>query len=220
MKLNFEKVVSYIDNLYESDEAYKKTFIELTDLKKFGTVVDSDVSRMMQLVIRLVRPRRILEIGTSIGYSTVSMAHIAKEYGGKITTIEFDEQSARQAMKNFQKADVAEYIEVIIGDAQEIIPTLNGTYDLIFQDVGDKTLYPVLLNDLLTLLKPGGVLLAEDTLFPVMDMDVSEDSDDGRWMKNACEAIKEFNTMIANSPYLQSTILPLGDGLTISIKKG
>ena len=80
---------------------------------------------MMQLLIRLVRPQRILEIGTSIGYSTVSMANVAKEYGCKITTNEYDEQSAKQAIKNFKHAGVVELIEVIIGDAKEIIPTLK-----------------------------------------------------------------------------------------------
>ena len=222
MKINFEKAVSYIDTLYENDEAFKKNYLESTELKKFGTVVDSDVSRMMQILIRLVRPQKILEIGTSIGYSTVSMADIAKEYGGKITTIEYDEQSAQQAIKNFRHAGVAEFIEVIIGDAKEIIPTLNESYDLIFQDVGDKTLYPVLLDNLVTLLKPGGVFLAEDSLFPVMDVTVSkpEDSDQVTRMKRSFESLDEFNRMIAHSPFLRSTILPIGDGLTIGIKTG
>jgi predicted O-methyltransferase YrrM len=93
MKINFGKAVSYIDTLYENDEASKTKYIETTELKKFGTIIDSDVSRMMQLLIRLVRPQRILEIGTSIGYSTVSVANVVKEYGGKITTIEYNEQS-------------------------------------------------------------------------------------------------------------------------------
>ena len=95
MKINLEKAVSYIDSLYENDETFKKEYIASTELKQFGTVVDSDVSRMMQLLIRLVRPQKILEIGTSIGYSTLSMAVIAREYGGRITTIEYDEQSAK-----------------------------------------------------------------------------------------------------------------------------
>ena len=115
---------------------------------------------MMQLLIRLVRSQRILEIGTSIGYSTVSMVNVAKEYDGKITTIEYNEQLAKQAIKNFKHAAVAELIEVIIGDAKEIISTLKESFDLVFQDVGDKTLCPVLLDNLVTLLKPGGVFLA------------------------------------------------------------
>jgi predicted O-methyltransferase YrrM len=222
MKIDFEKAVSYIDTLYENDEAAKKRYIESTGLKKFGTVVDSDVSRMMQVLLRLVRPQRILEIGTSIDYSTVCMAIIAKEYGGKITTIEYDEQSAKQAIKNFRHAGVAEFIDVIIGDAAEIIPTLTESFDLIFQDVGDKTLYPGLLNNLITLLKPGGVFLAEDSLLPAMDMKVSgsEDVDQRERLKKSFASLEEFNTMIAHSPYLKSTILPIGDGLTIGIKTG
>ncbi len=222
MKINFEKAVSYIDTLYENDEACKKQYLGSTALKNFGTVVDSDVSRMMQIIIRMVRPHTILEIGTSIGYSTVSMAGIAREYGGQITTIEYDEQSAQQALKNFRHAGVADCIEVIIGDAREIVPTLNDRYDLIFQDVGDKTLYPVLLDTLVALLKPGGVFLAEDSLFPVMDMSVSEpeDRDQIKRMKRSSESLDEFNRMIARSPLLRSTILPVGDGLTIGIKIG
>jgi predicted O-methyltransferase YrrM len=222
MKINFEKAVSYIDTLYENDEAAKKRYIESTELKKFGTVVDSDVSRMMQLLLRLVRPQRILEIGTSIGYSTVSMVNIAKEYGGKITTIEYDEQTAKQAIKNFQRAGVAEFIDVIIGDATEIIPTLTERFDLIFQDVGDKTLYPGLLDALITLLKPGGVFLAEDSLLPVMDLTASrsEDLDQRERIKKSFKSLEKFNEMIAHSPYLKSTILPIGDGLTIGVKIG
>jgi predicted O-methyltransferase YrrM len=222
MKINFEKAVSYIGTLYENDEACKKKYLGSTELKTFGTVVDSDVSRMMQILLRLARPHRILEIGTSIGYSTVSMAVIAKEYGGRITTIEYDGQSAQQAIKNFRHAGVAECIEVIVGDAKEIIPTLNERYDLIFQDVGDKTLYPVLLDSLVALLKPGGVFLAEDSLFPVMDVTASGsgDRDQIQRMKRSSESLEEFNRMVARSPLLRSTILPVGDGLTIGIKTG
>ncbi len=215
MKINFEKSVSYIDALYEKDEESKINYIDSTELKSFGTVVGSDVSRMMQLLIHLTRPQRILEIGTSIGYSTVSMANIAKEYGGTITTIEYNEQSAQQAIKNFEHAGVAELIEVKIGDAKEIIPTLKESFDLIFQDVGDKTLYPVLLNNLITLLKPGGILLAEDSLLPVVDKNVSELKN---FKSEQVDALDEFNKMIAHCPYLKSTLLPIGDGLTIGIK--
>jgi predicted O-methyltransferase YrrM len=215
MKINFEKAVSYIDTLYEKDEETKINYIDSTELKMFGTVVGSDVSRMMQLLIYMKRPQRILEIGTSIGYSTVSIANIAKEYGGKITTIEYSEQSARQAIKNFEHAGVAELIEVKIGDAKEIIPSLKESFDLIFQDVGDKTLYPILLNDLIALLKPGGVLLAEDSLLPVLDMNSSELK---HFKSDQVEALDEFNQMVARCPYLKSTLLPIGDGLTIGIK--
>ena len=222
MQIDFEKAVSYIDTLYENDDTFKKKYIESTGLKKFGTVVDSDVSRMMQLVLWLVRPQKILEVGTSIGYSTVSMANIAKEYGGKITTIEVDAETAQQAIKNFRHAGVAECIEVITGDAQEIIPMFKENFDLIFQDVGDKTLYPALFAPLVAPLKPGGVFLAEDSLFPVIDMSASdpEDPDRVQRIKKSCESLEAFNIMIARCPDLRSTILPIGDGLTVAVKTG
>jgi predicted O-methyltransferase YrrM len=173
---------------------------------------------MMQLLIRLLRPQRVLEIGTSIGYSIVSMANVVKESGGKITTIEYNEQSAKQAITHFTHADIAELIEVIIGDAKEIISTFQKRFDLIFQDVGDKTLYHILLNNLVTLLKPGVVFLAEDSLLPGRDMNVSkyEDFDQVKWI----EALEEFNKLMAHGLYLNSTLLLIGDGLTIGIKIG
>jgi predicted O-methyltransferase YrrM len=224
MKINLEKAASYIDTLYQSDEATKNQYLDATELTRFGTVVGSDVARMLQLLLHMIRPQRILEIGTSIGYSTVSMAVIAREYGGTITTIEYNEQSARQAIKNFEQAGVADLIEVKIGDAREIIPTLKESFDLIFQDVGDKRLYPELLNNLVALLKPGGVLLAEDSLLPVMNVDVSMlkdlSFDQKKWkqIKDSMESLEEFNKMIASCPSLKSTLLPIGDGLTIGIK--
>jgi predicted O-methyltransferase YrrM len=84
--------------------------------------------------------------------------------------------------------------------------------DVIFQDVGDKKLYSQLFDDCVRVLKPGGLLLAEDTLFPVMD----------RFKQHHNElviSINEFNEMVANNPHLESTLLSIGDGLTVAIKK-
>ena len=146
------------------------------------------------------------------------MASVAKEYGGKITTIEYDEQSAKQAIKNFKHAVVAELIEVIIGDAKEIIPTLDESFDLVFQDVGDKTLYSILLNNLVTLLKLGGVFLAEDSLLPAIYVNISKSEDFDR--VQCIESLEESNKLIAHCPFLSSPILPIGEGLTIGIKLG
>jgi predicted O-methyltransferase YrrM len=211
--VNLEETSRYINNLYKKRGVNKKEYIESTELKKFGSVIDEDVSRMIQVLFMLTRPLKVLEIGTSIGYSTVSMATIVKEYGGKITTIEYDENVAEQAIKNFERFGVAENIEVKIGDAREILPQIESNeFDAIFQDVGDKKLYPVLFDDCLRILKHDGLLLAEDTLFPVMD----------RFKKYRNELvvpINEFNEMVANDPRLKSTLLSIGDGLTVAIKK-
>jgi predicted O-methyltransferase YrrM len=210
MTMNLEKATSYINALYEKRGFSKKEYIEATELQEFGIVVDDDVSRALYVLARLTQARRILEIGTSIGYSTVSIAKAIKGYDGKILTIEYDQHVARQAMKNFERAGVAQNIEVKIGDAREIVPRIREQFDLIFQDVGDKKLYPLLFDDCVRLLKPGGLLLAEDTLFPVMELDSKG--------AHFVAPIQTFNEMVADNSFLESTIVPIGDGLTIAVK--
>lgn len=138
------------------------------------------------------------------------MAQILKEYGGKITTIEYDEKVADQAKQNFVNAGVEEYIELKLGDAKKILPGIQEKYDLVFQDV-DKRLYSFLFNDCLRILKTGGILIAEDTLFPVLDLDV-------KWHE-LIKPIEQFNELVVNCPELDSTLLPIGDGVIFAVKK-
>jgi predicted O-methyltransferase YrrM len=205
-----DTAADYINALYEKRTIGRNSYIDSSGLKKFGNVIDEDVSRALKLLVRLAGARNILEIGTSIGYSTLSMANAVKGRNGRIMTVEFDPQVARQAIKNFEREGVDDIIEVVVGDAREVVPKMRGPFDLIFQDVGNKGLYQVLLDDCIRLLKPGGLLLAEDTLFPIMDL---------RGMRpTTIQSIRMFNELVADSPYLESTILPIGDGLTVAIK--
>ncbi|MBC8525841.1 MAG: O-methyltransferase [Candidatus Cloacimonetes bacterium] len=209
--MNFETINKYIADLYANKTSLTRSKYESsTELKDFVPVVDDDVAMLLRLLLQLTCARRVLEIGTSIGYSTTSMAQVVKKYDGKIITIEFDEKVASQAQTNFKRAGVADFIELQIGDAQVLIPQLQGDFDLIFQDV-DKRLYPRLLPDCIRLLKQGGLLVAEDTLFPVIDLDPE-------W-HHLIPPIEEFNHLVANNPELESTILPIGDGVTLAIKK-
>ncbi len=212
--MNFEKAGTYIESLYEKSKLTQKQYTEATELKDFAPVIDDDVARMLQVLITLVKPQKILEIGTSVGFSTVSMANAVKAYGGKITTIEIDPEVARQAVKNFEREGVTEQIEVRIGEARTIVSGMNEEFDLIFQDVGDKKLYGEMLEDYLRVLKPGGLLLAEDTLFPVFDFDSALGD-----LTPMCESLDTFNKKIAACPQFESTLLPIGDGLTVAIKR-
>lgn len=209
--MEFEKIHNYIENLYKNDnDMNRKAFIEGTELKDFIPVVDDDVARTLKLIINMLKPKKILEIGTSIGFSASSMAREVKEYGGRIITIEYDERAAKQAEQNFKKQGLDNIVEIKVGDAKEIIPNLYGEFDMIFQDV-DKRLYPVLFQECLRLLKKGGILAAEDTLFPVLDLD-------DKW-HNLIEPIEQFNNLVVNCKHLKSTLLPIGDGLIVAIKK-
>lgn len=209
--MDFQKINQYIEGLYEEKtNLSKQEYVSNTKLKDFIPVVDNDVARFLKLMIRITKPMNILEIGTSIGYSTTSMAQIVKEYGGKITTVEFDETVAKQARENFINAGVNDVIDLKIGDAKKIVPSLHSPFDLIFQDV-DKHLYPLLLKDCLRLLKTGGLLIAEDTLFPVLDLEE-------RWL-DLVEPIRQFNQLVVDCQELESSLLPIGDGVILAVKR-
>lgn len=207
--MTLDTINEYIAGLYAGQEG-RDRYVEETELKEFIPVVDDDVARLLKLLLHMVRPTRVLEIGTSIGYSTTSMAQVVRGYGGKIFTVEFDGQVAEQARKNFERAGVSDCIELLIGDAREVLPQLETGFDFIFLDV-DKRLYPGLLSICTHLLRRGGVLAAEDTLFPVIDLDA-------KW-HHLIAPIDEYNRLVCASDELESTVLPIGDGVTVAVKK-
>lgn len=209
---NAERYDSYIENLYQTKNTLRrKDFIERTGWRDFVPVVDDDAARFLQLVLQLKKPLSILEIGTSLGFSTTSMALTAKRYGGKIITVEFDQNVADQAQKNFCQAGVDDVIQIVQGDAKKIVPGFaDESFDMIFQDV-DKRLYPVLLDDCIRILKTGGVLIGDDALFPVMQLEE-------KWADQIAP-MQEFNQRIAASARLDSTLIPVGDGMMVAVKK-
>ncbi len=208
MKKELERYQTYIEDLYSvTDSLQKKEFVSTTGWKDFVPVVDDDTARFLQLILQMKQPKNILEIGTSIGFSTTSMALTAREYGGTITTIEFDSKAAVQAKNNFVRSGVDSTIQILEGDACQIVP---ASFDFIFQDV-DKQIYPILLKDCIRILKPGGVFVADDALFPVMDLE-------SKW-DDQVEPVGEFNHLVVSHQELSSTLLPIGDGIIVAIKK-
>lgn len=207
-----EKYQAYIEDLYLGKETLRKEeFVNQTSWKDFVPVIENDSARFLKLILQMKKPKNILEIGTSIGFSAASMALTAREYGGKITTIEFNRTAAEQANLNFERLGVQNMIQIKFGDARQIVPSFSDdSFDFVFQDV-DNRLYPVLLKDCIRILKTGGILIADDTLFPAMELDL-------KW-KDQVEPIREFNRMIAAAPDLESTLLPVGDGMVVAVKK-
>lgn len=210
-KGTLEKYQAYIESLYSGKESLRREdFVNKTGWKDFVPVVDDDAARFLQLILRMKKPENILEIGTSIGFSTTSMALTAREYGGRITTIEFDRTAAEQAKNNFKRSGVEDVVQIKLGDACQIVPGFpDSSFDLIFQDV-DKRLYPILLKDCIRILKTGGILIADDALFPAMELDP-------KWNEQV-GPISEFNRLIAAAPDLESTLLPVGDGMIVAVK--
>lgn len=165
-----------------------------------------EIGRLLSLLIRTIRAGRVLELGTSLGYSTVWLAQALRDTGGKLTSIECDESNYNETRLNVIAAGLQDVVELQLGDARDILKRLRGPFDLILQDA-DKTLYPELLDMCVELTRDHGLIVADDTLFKP------------RGVSDKFSApMHEYNERVFAHSGLYSTILPIGDGITISVK--
>jgi len=178
-------------------------------------LVDAEVGALLRVLASAIGARRMLEIGTAIGYSGIWLAG-ALPPGGMLFTMEKDPERAKTARANFERAGVAERVGIIVGDAQVTIAKVAGPFDLIFQD-GSKPLYVTLLDKLVGLLRPGGLLVTDNVLWdgevvPGFLERPQRDSADTK-------AIAEYNERLNAHPQLVTATVPLRDGVAISVKR-
>ena len=177
-------------------------------------LVDDATMRFLRGLVVALPARRILEIGTAIGYSAACMA-LAQPADGSIITMEMDTSRAAAARRNFARAGVDARINVVVGDASRFLHKVAGPFDLIFQD-GGKQLYEPLLDRLVDHLRPGGVLVTDNVLWngEVVEGFVSPPARDA----GDTEAIRRYNQVLAADTRLLTTLLPVGDGVAFSVK--
>jgi predicted O-methyltransferase YrrM len=177
-------------------------------------LVDAEVGALLRVLATSVKATRMLEIGTAIGYSGIWLAGALPD-GGMLVTMEYDEARAREARENFARAGLSAKVSVVGGDAQLKIAKVSGPFDLIFQD-GDKKLYTPLLDRLVALLRPGGLLVTDNVLW---DGEVAPGFTDAPTRDpEQTRAIVEYNERVASHPALLTAIVPLRDGVSISVK--
>ncbi len=178
-------------------------------------LVDAEVGALLRVLVLATRATRVLEIGTAIGYSGVWMAR-ALPSNGRLMTMEADESRARIARENFARAGLADRVTVIVGDAQRMLHKIAGPVDLVFQD-GDKKQYGPMLDALVALLRPGGLLITDNVLWngevvPGFGGPPHRDAAEGA-------AIARYNETLSAHPSLATSIVPLRDGVAISVKR-
>jgi predicted O-methyltransferase YrrM len=177
-------------------------------------LIDAEVGALLRVLALTAAARRILEIGTAIGYSGIWLAG-ALAPGGSLLTMEMNEERAREARTNFERAGVSDRVTVIVGDANLKIAKVAGPFDLIFQD-GHKPLYSVMLDRLVALLRPGGLLVTDNVLW---DGEVAPGfTSTPRRPAQDTRAIADYNERVAAHPDLVTTIVPLRDGVSISVR--
>ena len=170
----------------------------------------------LEYIYRLYKNKKInniLEIGTAVGYSAICFTEFLNK-NGIIDTIERDEQRVEEAKENIKMAEVQNRINIILGDAVEILPNINKKYDMIFIDAA-KGKYPFFLNQALRLLNIDGIILADNILYKGYVM-----SDYNKHkQRTAVRKLREYIKETTENPNLETQILEVGDGLAISKKK-
>ena len=167
--------------------------------------------RLLKMLVEMIRPQRILEIGTFSGYSAISMAE-GLQNGGRLYTFEINDEMEDFTRPWIEGSEVADKIELIIGDALVEAPKLGIEFDMAFID-GDKRIYRECYEMVLSILRPGGFILADNTLWDGHVVDHAYDHD------HQTRGIEDFNDNIARDPRIEQVILPLRDGLTLIRKK-
>ena len=176
-------------------------------------VSDRETLTFLLTLLSALQPQRILEVGTAVGVSAAAMLSVCKN--AHITTIEKREEFALEAGENFKKFNVSPQITQITGDAGDKLKTLEGPFDFIFLDSA-KVQYVKYLPHLKRLLKPRGVLLADDILLFGY---VTGETPVPPKRKMLVEHIKEYISAVTTDPELTTTIINIGNGLALSVKK-
>ncbi len=170
-------------------------------------------AELLKLLVILSKPKKILEIGTNIGSSGIVMLSAAPD--AMLYTVEMDEDTANMARQNFDNAGVGDRVHVLRGKAEEILPYITDNYDFIFLD-GPKGQYSFLCSYLLPMLNRGGLLVCDNVLFRGM---VSGKRKVKARKRTLVKKLDIFLKSISSDPTLQTSVIPIGDGMSISYKK-
>ena len=164
-------------------------------------------AKLLYFLILLKSATNVLEIGTCLGYSAIWAGEALKKVNGKLTTIEIDERFVKENVVNIKEAQLSEIIEVVLGDAKEFVNNTTEKYDIIIID-SNKPLYNVIIDRCIELLNPKGIIFSDDTLFLPLG-----------YKDRLAKPMDEYNRYVMAHPRLVTTILPIGDGITISLLK-
>ena len=208
-----KKINNYTKNFTNHDNPeLKRIFEEESKKKKLSPIVEPEVGRFLNFYIRSIQAQKVLELGTGIGYSTIWLAEALKYTNGKLISLELDNDKYNLAKENIKKAGLnTDLVELILQDAINYIDSLiqfgiKEKFDLIFIDL-EKTLYPDLVERCIKIVSLNGAIIADDTLFKPKGL-----------RKKVSDPVDKYNKQVFADKRLYSSILPIGDGLTLSLK--
>jgi predicted O-methyltransferase YrrM len=208
-------VGAYIESLSLAED---KLLTEVRRLAKADGVpaLDRLTARFLHVLASAMRVRRVLEIGTGYGYSGIHLARAMPD-DGLLFTFELNPERAAVARQHFAQAGLTDRVNVLVGDAARLLHKVAGPFDLVLQD-GDKLGYQPMLDRIVALLRPGGVLITDNVLW---SGDVVPDFSPGTPQHDpvTIDAIAGYNRRLAADPRLITTVIPVGDGVGLSFKR-
>jgi predicted O-methyltransferase YrrM len=204
-----DKLEEYISAHIDAESTLLKSIYRDTNLHLLNPRMASGhiQGRLLSMLVGMIKPRLILEVGTFTGYATLCMAEGLPD-DGMIHTIEIDDELEDFIRKGFERSPLRDRIKLHIGDALRLVPQMGLQFDMIFLD-GDKTQYPEYFTLLMDYLRPGGYMIADNTLWDGHVVDSSYDRDP------QTVGVRRFNDMVQADTRCKVAIIPIRDGLTI-----
>jgi predicted O-methyltransferase YrrM len=207
-----EEIYDYIVNLFAEEDEILQGVVKSTEENGLPLIhVSPENGKFLYMLVKIISAKRILEVGTLAGYSTIWMARALPE-GGKLITLEVDEKHAHIARENFKKAGLEQKIELILGSAAETLKKLKDErFDFAFIDA-DKVSYPLYFDLILPMMNRGGIIAADNTL---------RKGDVLRTLpqEEGTEGVQIYNKMTASDTRVISLLVPISDGVTVSLVK-
>ena len=205
-----DRTGDYIAGLFAPEDELLAALREEADRTGLPPIaVSADEGRLLQVLLMSIRARRVLEVGTLGGYSAIWMARVLPD-DGELLSIEIEQRHAEFARRYVQRAGLADRVDVRVGRALDVLPSLDGEkFDAVFLDA-DKEPMPNYFEWALRLLRPGGLLIADNTLWGGRVLDDAERDE-------KTTAVREFNRRMATDPRVLSILVPTHDGVAIGV---
>jgi predicted O-methyltransferase YrrM len=206
-----EELYKYITNTFIQEDDLLKQIVVDTEAKKIPLIqVSPETGKLLGMFIKMIGVRNVLEIGTLTGYSSIWMAR-ALPTEGKVTTLELTKEHADEALSNYKKAGLENKITLILGKALDSLETLAGSkFDMVFIDA-DKENCVNYFNKVIHMVRSGGLIITDNTLRRGEVIDPNPGP--------GAQGIIAYNKLVANDSRVESLLIPIDDGITISIVK-
>lgn len=211
--INYEYIIRYIRATIPAQTGY------IRDMEEFARINDVPISqpesiRFIEVLLKLMRAERVLELGTAIGYSAIRMT---KASGAEVVTVELSDEMADRAEENIRLTTCADKIKVLRGDAAEVLPSISGEelFDVVFVDAA-KGQYSEFFPHCMRLLKKGGALISDNVLYKGM---TATDELVVRRKITIVRRLRAYLDMLNSTDGLSTAILPIGDGIALSFKE-